>query len=704
MTPKNTGPNSKKVKKQRVWTDLEIKLELSRLIQRPGGVQVSTAAKKFHCHSTRILRIANQIDWPIKLDEDHLMVDTARHSGGGQLKLGTKIFRPSLRIAVISNPHLGQKNQQLGLIKDFIRDFGSELDMVIVAGGLIAGQPKVGEENHYFLTTFDEQIDYFVQNWPKLPKGKKYYILNGPSDLRSWQTVVENPDNGMTSVRREPKDVAYALCDQRSDFVSLGSYNNEITITGTNNSILLWHTRREDKSIYTIGYPHQNIRNSLRQANRARKGSQAIIVCGYHVVYASPEHTEVQTFAVPSMISPIKSLDLEKRSISPTIGITIFDVPATADQPFKLVPKFIRLDPYVTTNDWQAWPDTSKLKPDPLKVVQALEQKGELRAGEIARVILQRETPYAKTILKKLLDDDILEYDSLSRLYRLATIIRTSWIPVVEFPKLIVKTDTDLYAADLHAAALTEYGHMIWDMLKIARAKGIKRFGMAGDLFEGTRHFKGHAQEIYLPAGMGMQRELVIYLFKQAKEQGLLDGIEWIGMISGQHDQDATKSDGSGHDDVAMLVAELNAQVKNIFEYLGQNYGSYELNGIKVKMVHPSGGLPKGDTYRIQGFIEDLNSPTDVLSLGHLHVPTFVIYQGVVGVQCGAFKGQDNYLAAKGKYPGLGFWTVTYGRDNQGNIVTVSPIFWRLKPARSKTITLTADDRSVHLQKVEYHL
>ena len=704
MTPKNTGPHSKKVKKQRIWTDLEIKLELSRLIQRPGGVRVSTAARKFHCHSTRILKIANQIDWPIKLDEDHLIVDTAKHSGGGQLHLGAKVFRNFLRIAVLSNPRLGQKNQQLGLIKDVIRDYGPELDMVIVAGGLIAGQSRPGEENHYFLRSFDEQIDYFVQNWPRLPKGKKYYILNGPSDLRSWQTVVENLDDGTTSVRREPKDVAYALCEERSDFVSLGSYNNEIAITGTDNSILIWHTRREDKSIYTIGYPHRNIRNSLRQANRARKGAQAIVVCGYHVDYASPEDAELQTFAVPSMISPIKSLDLEKRSISPTIGITIFDVPTAADQPFKLIPHFFRLDPYVTTNDWQAWPDVNKLEPDLLKVVQALEQKGELRAGEIARVVLQRETPYAKTILKKLLDDSIIEYDYLSRLYRLSTVIRTSWTPVVEFKKLITRTDSDLYAADFHAAALTEHGHMLWDMLKVARDKGIKRFGIAGDLFEGTRHFNGHAQEICLPAGMGLQRELVIYLFKQAKEQGLLDGIEWIGMISGQHDQDAAKSDGSGHDDVAMLVEELNAQVKNIFEYLGQNYGSYDLNGIKVKMVHPSGGLPKGDTYRIQGFIEDLNGQTDVLSLDHLHVPTFVIYQGVVGIQCGAFKGQDNYLAAKGKYPGLGFWTVTYGRDSQGNIVTVSPIFWRLKPARSKIITLTADDRSVHLAKIEYKM
>jgi hypothetical protein len=672
---------------QKIDPNADVKKALMQLLQK-GPVSIDEAAQNLKKHSTIVLKLASDLGVPVKHQDGKLELCASTDEGGQQPL--PKVYRDYINIAVISNPRLGLSTQQLGLIKDFIRDYGEKIDMVLVVGGLIAGKPKVGEEDNYFLETFEEQVAYFVKNWPKLPNGKKYYLINGPTDLKRWSTK-----------RGEPKkNAAFAICQEREDCVYCGSYNKEFPITGTENSLLIWHTKKEDKSIYTVGYPMRNIKQSIRHANKARKGSQIIVVCGYHVIYKAPERENLQVIAVPSMSSPLKSLDLEKRSISPIIGLTVLKVPIGSNQPFKPKMKFIKLSKYAVQRDYLTYPSLDKLEGDKKIVAEALKIQGALRAGEIGRTILKRESQYVQSLLEEM--SDFVEYDPLSRIYRLKATLKENWAPVVDFTKIIKKIEKDAYAADIHIGSISEHGNMVIETLKICQEKGIKHIIFAGDSLEGIRHFKGHAVEIYLPASMGFQRQLLFKIFEKANQLKLLEGLQ-IDFISGQHELDAYKEHGHGHDDIELLVKELNT-IKPVFRYLGRHYGFYELNGLKTKVVHPSGGLPKGDTYRIQNFIEELKEPVDVLVLGHLHVPVFIVYQDVVGLQCGTFKAQDDYLAEKGKYPDLGFWTIEYEIDQDNDIISITPEFHQLSLSKKKRVTIEIKGREIKVQNIEYEL
>jgi predicted phosphodiesterase len=631
---------------------------LLELLLKKQEVEIKEASRILKCHETKVLELANKLSIPIEVKDNKIIIS---HSQGKK-----NIYRNFVKILIISNTRLGLVTQQLSLIKDFLTTYGKEIDFVILLGNIIAGKPKKGQEDHYFLKEFDEQIDYFVKNWPVV-EGLKFYLINGPRDLSFPQ-----------------KDAALAISERRKDCVYCGSFIHEFPITQTEHSLIAVHPKAS-RSVYTISYPLNNVYQSIK-SSFIDKRSRIIVVGGLHVIYYNPIK---QLVAIPSLSNPLKDIALEKKSISPTIGVTEIEIEKKKE--FKPRVRFFKLDKYASKNDYLTWKFPDNLKGEKKKIVERLKEQ-EMTAGEIARTVLKREISHTKDLLQELVKKEILDYNPLTRKYKLHAVLKEKFDPQLDFKKIVAQNVVHCYASDTHIGAIRDCPEAIVEMFKICKENQITEIFIAGDIFEGCKHFAGQENETYLPGLLNSQLELALEIFKHLHELKLIDN-QKIYLISGGHDLESRKE--FGLDLVELFVNKLNTFSEN-FIYLGRYSGVYN-DALKVKVVHPSGGVPKGESYRIQEFIEN-ECKIDVLLLGHLHVPIFLVYQHIVGIQAGCFKSQDEYLVRKGKNPGLGFWIIHYGLDKDKDIVVLQPSFHPIDSKLIKKIEVIVEDGKIKIK------
>jgi DNA polymerase II small subunit/DNA polymerase delta subunit B len=131
------------------------------------------------------------------------------------------------KFAVVSDSHIGSRQQQLSYLWDFYRICGRRgISTIFHCGDLVEGSGRVyrGQEYDIFCNGADAQTKYVVAHYPKI-RGVKTKVISG-NHCMSFQS-----DAGYNIVQ--------AICNQRSDMEYLGDYLAYVTVD--NIKIALMH-------------------------------------------------------------------------------------------------------------------------------------------------------------------------------------------------------------------------------------------------------------------------------------------------------------------------------------------------------------------------------------------------------------------------------------------------------------------------------
>jgi predicted phosphodiesterase len=234
-------------------------------------------------------------------------------------------------------------------------------------------------------------------------------------------------------------------------------------------------------------------------------------------------------------------------------------------------------------------------------------------------------------------------------------------------PRIITRHITDrefqfAIVSDTHMGSVYEKLNELKTFYEICRKMGIKDVLHAGDLIQGQRMYPGWEMETNV-FGANPQVEYVV------KNYPKVAGITTY-FILGSHDTCFWKASG-------IEVGDLISEKRKDLIYLGQYQGDVVLNEIKIRLIHPTGGVPYSLSYRGQKIAEQIPSgqKPHILVLGHLHVAYYFPYRLIQIIGAGAFQDQTPYLLQKGLQPNVGGWTVKVrlAKYRKQSVVAITP-------------------------------
>jgi UDP-2,3-diacylglucosamine pyrophosphatase LpxH len=213
------------------------------------------------------------------------------------------------------------------------------------------------------------------------------------------------------------------------------------------------------------------------------------------------------------------------------------------------------------------------------------------------------------------------------------------------------------------------------EFCEICRKKGVKQIFVPGDVVAGFNVYPGQMFDVYAISSEEQEESVIVNLPK---------GFEWY-MLGGNHDYSFIKR-GGGHN--PLLVIE---NQRKDTHYIGFDQATIPLlPNVDAILWHPAGGIPYAYSYRLQKGIEQVafseltkisrdikTKPTvKFMFAGHLHIELQAMFGNILGVQCGAFEGQSNYLKKKGLIPTVGGWIFNVDITSDGNLRSFSPKFY----------------------------
>ena len=112
------------------------------------------------------------------------------------------------QFGVVSCTHLGSMYQQLTYLKNFYQlcqDRG--IKVMLHAGDMVDGiQVYKGQEFELFLHGFDAQVDYAIENYPKMENGGKTYVIGGNHDYSFVKVAGSDP---LPKIAQKRPDIEY---------------------------------------------------------------------------------------------------------------------------------------------------------------------------------------------------------------------------------------------------------------------------------------------------------------------------------------------------------------------------------------------------------------------------------------------------------------------------------------------------------------
>lgn len=180
---------------------------------------------------------------------------------------------------------------------------------------------------------------------------------------------------------------------------------------------------------------------------------------------------------------------------------------------------------------------------------------------------------------------------------------------------------------------------------KHAEEEGCKMIAHVGDIFEGMSNREGHIYELS-EIGYSAQLELGRQVFATTKLP--------VNAISGNHDEWFIKSNG------AYIVKELCDSLPNM-NYLGQNYGTIYLNGVRYELTHGlDGGGSYAISYRVQKIIEayEGGQKPQIVGTGHDHKAGYFFIRNVHAFLGGCMQNQSDWMRQTRKSAMKGYWII----------------------------------------------
>ncbi len=198
---------------------------------------------------------------------------------------------------VISDTRLGSKSQQLSILNDiYLKGQKMGYNNVILCGNISAGLYPISDpyaESNFVDDTYS-QIDYIVNNYPKL-EGMKTYFITGKIDKKH--------------LKNEKVNIGKRIAEKRDDMIYLGDGSCEVMIDNTKVHVL----NAKLGKTYTVSYRTQQQIDSYRSEDKPD-----ILLYGGLLQMEKYNYRNVTCISVPSVVATTKEMT-EKR-YSNTIG------------------------------------------------------------------------------------------------------------------------------------------------------------------------------------------------------------------------------------------------------------------------------------------------------------------------------------------------------------------------------------------------
>jgi len=207
-----------------------------------------------------------------------------------------------ITIGIVSDTHIGSKQQQLTYLQEFYSYAEKKVDFFIHSGDLLEGSGSLYKGQHFemFLHGADAQVDYAIRNYPK--SKKKTYLVGGNHDYSFFKSV------GF--------DVLRVFADARNDIEYLGYAGAYLEI----GAVKIYIMHPDGGIAYAVSYRLQKIIEQFAPEEKPH-----ILICGhYHKPCHIPMYRNVEGFLTPCFQS--QTPYLKRKGVYPAIAGQIIEI------------------------------------------------------------------------------------------------------------------------------------------------------------------------------------------------------------------------------------------------------------------------------------------------------------------------------------------------------------------------------------------
>ena len=194
---------------------------------------------------------------------------------------------------VISDTRFGSTYQQLTVLNDlYLKAYDRGINNVLLCGNLTEGLYGPSNENHKFLFLKDtfQQINYVVDNYPKIEGMNTYFIL-GPKDK--------------THLTNKKIDIGLRIEELRNDMIYLGVNRCHLDIEKVD---IIMQNLNFIKT-YTVSYRAQQFINAIRSEDKSD-----ILLYGGLLQHDRFTNREIKEISVPSCVATTNEMSSKMRS------------------------------------------------------------------------------------------------------------------------------------------------------------------------------------------------------------------------------------------------------------------------------------------------------------------------------------------------------------------------------------------------------
>lgn len=223
-----------------------------------------------------------------------------------------------IRIGIVADTHLGSKFQQLTYLQETYRRFeDAGVQEVYHVGDLLDGvDVYAGQHPQQFLHTYDEQVDYAVEHYPRT----------------SLRTKVIGGNHDLAAVRRGAPDPLRLIAQRRPDMEYLGPYSAWPTL----GRLLMYLLHPQGSPAYAISYKLQKIVESFEGGRKPH-----VLAVGHWHQMAYIHVRNVHAF-YPGCFQAQTEFE-RRKGLQPQIGALLLDIRVADDGSWQeITPTFHR--------------------------------------------------------------------------------------------------------------------------------------------------------------------------------------------------------------------------------------------------------------------------------------------------------------------------------------------------------------------------
>jgi len=605
----------------------------------------------------------------VSLSSDTIKLE-ALHLDPSQNKQREGIMRYVRKVGVVHGTVLGSKYSNPTLLHTIYAEFEREgVDFVIHLGDAVTGNLVRKRKEESFLYDAEEQVKYFLDNYPK-PKSFKTYIISGARDL-SFQSSKDPEINVIRGICED---------ESRQDLIYRGDYYATFQVRGVRIEAL---NPGEDYAPYSKSYPLQNILTNViseEESLAPKESDEAVIalVGGSHV-YDRIKYGGIHGVLVPSLqsLTPYQK-NKRRRGFAPTIGACVIELKFNED--WKLDRSkgdgvkiwALKVKKYQKPNDYKA---VVEIKADLLElhknILKFLNEQSRTE-GEISRAFKIHKDKVWEVIgelQKNGYEIHTPEDKKATRKFQLQGKHAESFhsLPI---KTLFCEKHIAAFTSDQHLGSFDQQLSLLKRFYVLCDERGVEKFFSCGDTTAGDFDHPANRQKVFIPGLEGQIKFAVDHFPKSAK------GVKTV-MIAGDHDNQHGGRKGLD------VMRALFAPHRPDAEYLGALYGLSQLGNINIELMHPKGGAGYSLSYRPQAIAESeirrsrvTGAKLHVLALGHYHIYNELIHSELIVISVPCFQQQTrDYMLPKGLDPWIGGLICEFVADKDGYITKFATEF-----------------------------